>query len=183
MLDALNALSRRIRLFVSRAVISFVDDTRTVQYLQAKINALETVGDIPRYVEYGLSSNPPLGSEALIVFGNGERTNGIVIATSNAKFRVTALKSGEVVVHDNTGQKVYLSQDGMVLDGGGKQVTIRNTPVVLADTPILRCTGDIIDNYGTNTRTVAGMRAVANAHVHGGVQSGSSNTGIPTTLE
>ncbi|SAK88356.1 Bacteriophage Mu Gp45 protein [Caballeronia temeraria] len=68
MLDALNALSRRIRLFVSRAVISFVDDTRTVQYLQAKINALETVGDIPRYVEYGLSSNPPLGSEALIVF-------------------------------------------------------------------------------------------------------------------
>jgi len=187
MLDALNVLSRRIRLFVSRAVISFVDDSRTVQYLQAKINALETVGDIPRYVEYGLSSNPPLGSEALIVFGNGERTNGIVIATSNAKYRVTALATGEVVVHDNTGQKVYLSQSGMRLDGGGKQITLTNTPVVLADTPILRCTGDIIDNYGVNTRTVAGMRTVANGHTHPitNVQTGSStiNTQPPTQPE
>ncbi|KDR25424.1 phage baseplate assembly protein V [Caballeronia zhejiangensis] len=187
MLDALNALSRRIRLFVSRAVISYVDDTRTVQYLQAKINALETVGDIPRYVEYGLSSNPPLGSEALIVFGNGERTNGIVIATSNAKYRVTALASGEVVVHDNTGQKVYLSQAGMVLDGGGKPVTITNTPEIDADTPLLKCKGDIIDNYETNTRTVAGMRQVANLHTHPivNVQTGGStiNTQPPTQPE
>ncbi|MDR5757030.1 phage baseplate assembly protein V [Caballeronia sp. LZ035] len=181
--EALNRLARRIQLFVSRAVISFVDDKRTVQYMQTRINALETAGDIPRYAEYGFSSNPPIGSEALVVFGNGERTNGIVIATSNATYRVTALASGEVVLHDNTGQKVYLSQAGMVLDGGGKPVTITNTPEIDADTPLLKCKGDIIDNYETNTRTVAGMRAVANAHVHSGVQSGSSNTGIPTTLE
>ncbi|MFM0135103.1 phage baseplate assembly protein V [Caballeronia grimmiae] len=181
--DALNSLARRIRLFVSRAVISFVDDTRPVQYLQARINALETVGDIPRYVEYGLSSNPPIGSEALVVFGNGERTNGIVIATSNATYRVTALASGEVVLHDNTGQKVYLSQSGMILDGGGKPVRITNTPEIDADTPMLKCKGDILDNYDTNTRTVAGMRAIANAHVHSGVQRGGGNTDGPTTLE
>lgn len=183
MQDALNRLARRIRLFVSRGVLSLVNDTGTVQYVQARVNALETAGDIPRYAEYGFSSNPPLGSEALIVFGNGERTNGIVIATSNAAYRVTALKSGEVVVHDNAGQKVYLSQSGMVLDGGGKPITLKNAPSILADTPILRCTGDIIDNFGKNTRTIAGMREVANAHVHGGIQRGSGNTDAPTTQE
>ncbi|TCK43978.1 phage baseplate assembly protein V [Paraburkholderia sp. BL8N3] len=185
--DALNSLARRIRLFVSRTVLSFVDDTRAIQYVQVRINALETAGDIPRYVEYGLSSNPPLGSEALVIFGNGERTNGIVIATSNGAFRVTSLKSGEVVLHDNSGQKVYLSQEGMVLDGGGKPVTIMNAPEVIADTPLLKCTGDILDNCDTNTRTVKGMREVANIHTHpiANVQTGSStiNTQAPTQQE
>jgi phage gp45-like len=100
---------------------------------------------------------------------------------------VTALKSGEVVIHDNTGQKVYLSRAGMVLDGGGKPVTITNTPEIDADTPLLKCKGDIIDNYETNTRTVAGMRTVANLHTHPivNVQTGGStiNTQPPTQPE
>lgn len=187
MLDALNALSRRIRLFVSRAVVSFVDDTRTVQYVQARINAVETTGDMPRYAEYGFTSNPPTGSEVLMIFGNGERTNGFVIATSNAEFRVTSLRSGEVCIHDNSGQKVYLSRAGMVLDGGGMPVTITNTPEIDADTPLFKCKGDILDNYETNTRTIAGMRTVANLHTHPivNVQTGGStiNTQPPTQPE
>ncbi|SAK88364.1 Bacteriophage Mu Gp45 protein [Caballeronia temeraria] len=90
-------------------------------------------------------------------------------------------------MHDNTGQKVYLSQAGMVLDGGGKPVTITNTPDILADTPMLKCTGDILDNCNTNTRTMAGMRTVANGHTHpiNNVQTGGStiNTQPPTQPE
>lgn len=166
MRDVLDRLQNRITRMFARGVLSFVDDSKTIQYVQAKLNALETIGDIPRIAEYGFTSNPPLGSEALVICGGGDRTNGVVIATSNAQFRVTALKSGEVCIHDNSGQKVYLSQSGMVLDGGGKPITITNTPDILADTPMLKCTGDILDNCNTNTRTMSGMRTVANGHTH-----------------
>lgn len=183
LMHSLRRLSQRVMSALARATISLVDDSGRVQLLQIKASGMQTIDRLPRFAEYGFSSNPPENSEAIVMFVGGDRSNGVVVATGNAQFRVTNLAPGEICISDNTGQKVYLSQAGMVLDGGGKQVTIRNTPVVLADTPLLRCTGDIIDNYGTNTRTVAGMRTVANAHIHGGVQSGSSNTGIPTTLE
>jgi phage baseplate assembly protein V len=174
-------------LALARAVIGPVNDAGGVQFMQVQLNPMETIDNVPRIAEYGYTSNPPAGSVGIVAFGSGDRSNGVVIATGNATYRVTTLATGEVCVHDDTGQKVYLSQSGMRLDGGGKQITLTNTPVILADTPILRCTGDIIDNYGANTRTVAGMRQVANQHTHPivNVQTGGStiNTQPPTQPE
>ena len=186
-MNTLRRLSQRVMSALARATISLVDDSGKVQLLQLQVSALQSIDRVPRFAEYGMTSNPPANSEAIVVFVGGDRSNGVVIATGNAQYRVTGLATGEVCVHDDTGQKLYLSQSGMRLDGGGKQITLTNTPVILADTPILRCTGDIIDNYGTNTRTVAGMRQVANLHTHPivNVQTGGStiNTQPPTQPE
>ncbi|WP_250533554.1 phage baseplate assembly protein V [Caballeronia sp. AZ10_KS36] len=182
-MHSLRRLSQRVMSALARATISLVDDSGKVQLIQVVASAMQTIDKVPRFAEYGMTSNPPANSEAIVLFVAGDRSNGVVIATGNAQYRVTGLASGEVCVHDNTGQKVYLSKSGMVLDGGGKPVTITNTPEIDADTPMLKCKGDILDNYQTNTRTVAGMRAIANAHVHSGVQRGSGNTDGPTTLE
>ncbi|WP_197520270.1 phage baseplate assembly protein domain-containing protein, partial [Paraburkholderia tropica] len=72
--------------------------------------------------EYGLTSNPPSGTLAVIGFKNGDRNDGIVIATSNAKFRMTGLATGEVAIHDDKGQSVYLSAAGIVVNGGGNPI-------------------------------------------------------------
>jgi phage baseplate assembly protein V len=165
-LDQLNRLGRRILLLMARGAIALVDDTKSVQTLQVRLNALELIPDVPRYAEYGFTSNPPAGTQALIAFKNGDRNDGFVIATSNARYRMTALASGEVAIHDNNGQSVYLSAAGIVVNGGGNPITFTNAPEVIADTPLLKCKGDILDNYETNTRTVAGMRQVANLHTH-----------------
>lgn len=184
MRDVLDRLQNRITRMFARGVLSFVDDSKTIQYVQAKLNALETIGDIPRIAEYGFTSNPPVGSEALVICGGGDRTNGVVIATSNAEFRIKALGPGEVAIHDNKGQSVILSAAGITINGGGLPITITNTPDILADTPLLKCTGEILDNCNTNTRTMSGMRTVANAHTHAvpNVQSGGSTvTSNPPT--
>ncbi|BCQ23164.1 phage baseplate assembly protein [Caballeronia sp. NK8] len=186
-MHSLRRLSQRVMSALARATISLVDDSGRAQLLQVQSSAMQTIDKVPRFAEYGMTSNPPKNSEAIVLFVGGDRSNGVVVATGNAQYRVTGLASGEVCIHDNTGQKVYLSQAGMVLDGGGKPVTIKNTPDVFADTPLLKCSGDILDNCNTNTRTMAGMRTVANGHTHPivNVQTGGStiNTQPPTQAE
>jgi phage baseplate assembly protein V len=162
----LNRLARRILMVLTRGSIALVDDSKSVQMLQVRVNGLELIPDVPRFAEYGFTSNPPGGTQAIVGFKNGDRNDGIVIATSNAKFRMTALATGEVAIHDDKGQSVYLSAAGIIVNGGGNPITFTNAPEVIADTPLLKCKGDILDNYETNTRTVAGMRQVANAHTH-----------------
>jgi phage baseplate assembly protein V len=183
----LNRLARRILLMMARGTITLVDDTQSVQKLQVRLSPIELIPDVPRYAEYGFTSNPPEGSQALIAFKNGARNDGFVIATSNAKYRITALASGEVAIHGNNGQSVYLSASGIIVNGGGNPITLTNAPEVIADTPLLKCKGDILDNYETNTRTVAGMRQVANSHTHPilNIQTGGSNinTQTPTQQE
>ncbi|WP_321865730.1 phage baseplate assembly protein domain-containing protein [Paraburkholderia tropica] len=185
MIDQLNRLARRVLLALARGTISLVDDTQSVQKLQVRVNALELIPDVPRVAEYGLTSNPPSGTLAVIGFKNGDRNDGIVIATSNAKYRMTGLATGEVAIHDDKGQSVYLSAAGIVVNGGGNPITMTNLSKLRVEAPI-ESTGDITDNVDTTGRSMAADRQIYDSHTHKFVaQSGSSNlvTASPTQQE
>ncbi|WP_260430436.1 phage baseplate assembly protein V [Burkholderia stagnalis] len=176
MLDQLNRLARRILLMMARGTITLVDDSQNVQTLQVRVNGLELLPDIPRFAEYGFTSNPPAGTQAIVGSKNGDRNDGIVIATSNAKYRLVGLSTGEVAIHDDKGQSVYLSASGIVVNGGGRPITLTNTPKVRAETVRLECTGDIVDNCDTTGRSMAADRVIFNGHNHQvkNVQGGTS---------
>jgi len=161
---------------LAQGLVKVVNDSAGIQIMQVKFNPLQTIDNLPRCAEYGFTSNPPEDSDAVVAFAGGDRSNGVVIATGNAKYRMKQLATGEVAIHDNIGQSVYLTASGIVINGGGNPMIITNTPEITADTPMLKCTGDILDNCNTNTRTVAGMRQVANGHTHDvpNVQSGGT---------
>lgn len=185
MIDQLNRLARRVLLALARGTISLVDDTQSVQKLQVRVNALELIPDVPRVAEYGLTSNPPSGTLAVIGFKNGDRNDGIVIATSNAKYRMTGLATGEVAIHDDKGQSVYLSAAGIVVNGGGNPITMTNLSKLRVEAPI-ESTGDITDNVDTTGRSMVADRQIYDSHTHKFVaQSGSSNlvTASPTQQE
>lgn len=170
----LDRTSRRVMSALARGLVKVVNDSAGIQIMQVKFNPLQTIDNLPRCAEYGFTSNPPEDSDAVVAFAGGDRSNGVVIATGNAKYRMKQLATGEVAIHDNIGQSVYLTASGIVIRAGGNPLTITDAPEILADTPLFKCTGDILDNCNTNTRTVAGMREVANAHTHDvpNVQSG-----------
>jgi phage baseplate assembly protein V len=172
----LDRTARRVMSALAQGLVKVVNDSAGIQLMQVKFNPLQTIDNLPRCAEYGFTSNPPEDSDAVVAFAGGDRSNGVVIATGNSKYRMTQLATGEVAIHDNIGQSVYLTATGIVINGGGNPMTITNTPEITADTPLFKCTGDILDNCDTNTRTVAGMRAVANAHTHDvpNVQSGGT---------
>ncbi|HLN23877.1 MAG TPA: phage baseplate assembly protein [Patescibacteria group bacterium] len=177
---ALDRLFRRVMMMVCPCRLTTATDTGPAQMWQIDLGDGEIRDNIPRLGEWGLSSLPPAGSDGLAIYIGGDRSNGAVIATGNQGARMRGLKYGEVAIHDDQGQSVYITRSGIVINGGGKPVTITNTPKVRAETPRLEVTGDIIENCDTQTNTVAQMRALYDAHTHGGILPGGGSTTTPS---
>lgn len=62
-------------------------------------------------------------------------------------------------------------------------VTVNASSEIVLNTPILKVSGDIIDNYGSNAYSMSQMRSIHYTHTHGGVTAGSANTAIPNQTE
>lgn len=107
-------LRNRVANMVARAVISAVDDAKKVQLVQLGLLTDETRDDIERFQEYGFTSNPPTGSEAVVVFVGGSREHGLAIGTEDRRYRIRNLTSGEVAVYDKTGSKIVLKANGNI---------------------------------------------------------------------
>lgn len=185
-------LWHRMRMIVAPGRVSQVDDTGNVQRIQCILGPLET-NDKPRLSEFGFASNPPIGSDITVIFVGGDRSNGVVIATGHQASRLKNLAPGESALYDENGKYIWLTQNGIVIEAKGQSVTINDasavtvnasTEVVL-NTPILqvngqiKATGDITDNSGTNSSTMAGMRGSYNGHTHTDPQGGSVSTPTP----
>ncbi len=52
------------------------------------------------------------------------------------------------------------------MNGGGLPITLTNTPKVRAETVLLECTGDIVDNSDTTGRSMAADRVIFDEHDH-----------------
>ncbi len=181
---ALEALGQRIRMLIGRGRITTGNDTGAVQQLQVQLAGVETGDNRPRVAEFGFTSMPPAGADAVVVFLSGDRSAGVVVATNHQQSRPRGMKPGETMVYSQDGKCVYFSDAGIVVDAKGQPVTVQNASVatiqaetkIVADTPLFQCTGDIQDNSGSNSRTMKEMRDVFNTHDHAvrNVQGGSS---------
>ncbi|MDN7814918.1 phage baseplate assembly protein domain-containing protein [Burkholderia vietnamiensis] len=183
----LDRTARRVMSALARGLVKVVNDSGGIQLMQVKFNPLQTNDNLPRCAEYGFTSNPPEDSDAVVAFAGGDRSNGVVIATGNAKYRMKQMATGEVAIHDNIGQSVYLTATGIVINGGGNPLTITNATKIRAETLRLECTGDIVDNCDSTGRSMAADRVIFDSHQHQvkNVQGGSSNitSEVPTQQE
>ncbi|QOT75050.1 phage baseplate assembly protein V [Cupriavidus basilensis] len=184
MRQALEALGARVRMLVGRGRITTGNDAGGVQQQQVQLADVETGDNRPRVAEFGFTSMPPTGSDAVVVFLSGDRSAGVIIGTNHQASRPRNLKPGETMVFSLDGKCVYLSDAGIVVEAKGQDVTVREAATVtveasteiIAKTPLLKCSGDIQDNYETNPHTMAQMRAIYNTHDHNieEVQTGTS---------
>lgn len=172
----LSPLSRRVALMVSRAVVNVVSDGLRLQGLQVSLLADEVRDDVERFQQYGLTSHPHAGAEAIAVCVAGSRDHAVVIAVDDRRYRLKGLQAGEVALYDDMGHAVHLTRDGIVIKGAGQPVTINDTPQVnvqaalhvagpiTTDSDVVAA-GNIADQGGT--KTMAGMRSAYNGHHHG----------------
>ena len=175
-------LRRKVSMMVARGVLSLINDAGGRQVLQVQLLAGELADGAESFDHYGFTSVPLPGAEGIYLSVGGERTHGVVIATGDRRYRLRNLQSGEVAIYDDLGHQVYLSQQGIVINGAGQNVTVMNTPLMLVESN-LHVTGDILDNCNSQSDTVAGMRVKFNGHNHGGVQTGGGSTSGPNVQE
>jgi phage gp45-like len=102
----------QIRNLIARAVVNLVDDGKHLQIVQLGVLADETVEDIERFQNYGFTSNPATGAEAVVLFVNGQRDHGLVVSVDDRRYRIANLASGEVAVYDKNGSKITLKANG-----------------------------------------------------------------------
>lgn len=183
MMGMAERLYSRLLMVVGRGRVTTSDDSGNVQVLQVRLGQDEVRDGTPRLAEYGLTSVPPIGSDAIVIFIGGDRSAGVAVATGNQGARPKGLAVGEVAIHDDQGQMVHITRSGITIKGAGKPVTIQDTPKVRIEADRLEVTGDIEDRCDTDGRTMAAMREIYNEHTHGGVQTGSGSTSIPNQQE
>ncbi|KAF1040291.1 MAG: hypothetical protein GAK35_03545 [Herbaspirillum frisingense] len=175
---------------VLRLRINTSDDSGPMQRLQVWLNELQTVDNVPYASHFGFTSRAPDGSDSIVMFVGGDRSNGVVLGTNHAESRPRGLVQGESALFNQVGIKIYLSKGGLVIEGAGLPITVNNTPTVTVNagtkvqmnTPELNVTGkitaggDITDNASTNGKSMANMRNVYDGHDHPveGIQGGSA---------
>ncbi|XTZ40077.1 phage baseplate assembly protein domain-containing protein [Salmonella enterica] len=158
-------------------------DGGTVQEVQYQ-TPLE-VAAACRIAEFGFSSALPVGSDVVLAFLGGDRSSPVIIGSSHQGYRHTGLNPGETVLYNQWGLHILMTEKGITVEASGQDVTVNNarnatvtaTEQVMLITPKLLVTGDIVDNCGTNQRTLKELRDAYNSHNHEirGVSSGSSS--------
>ena len=104
-------LRRRIRLLISRAVITTVNDSLKLQGLQITLLAGNVADEVESFQHYGFTSVPEDGAEAIALDINGHK---VVIATGDRRHRKKGMAGGEVAVYHKGGGYLYFKESGDV---------------------------------------------------------------------
>lgn len=106
-------LQRRLRLIADRAIVTLVNDALQRQNLQLKVLADEGADDVERFQNYGHTSVPPEGSEAIVLGLGGARAGLVAIAVEHKGFRPKGLEAGDSCLYHLEGHNLTFGKDGL----------------------------------------------------------------------
>lgn len=183
-----------IRNLLARAVIKLINPNTKNQTMQAGLLAGEIKGDMEHIEPYGFTSHPHPGAEGIASFFGGDRSHGVLVVVGDKRYRLQGLVEGEVALYDDLGQCVVLRRDKIEIVakkdligtvGGNLSLSVTGQSTLKSngikfDSPTVEITGDLtIGGSGTASGDMTASGISLKNHVHGNVESGSSDTGVP----
>lgn len=165
-------LQRKISTMIGRAILRAVDDGSGTQKLQIELLKDELYDGVERFHEYGFTSNPHAGAEAISLSVGGQRGHGVVIAVNDRRYRVTALETGEVAIYtdeDADGHRIHFKR------GREIHTTTGTTTIVQKPDKITFTVGTQILELSATGLRHNGIR-IDKQHTH---PAGTPNTGTP----
>lgn len=182
---ALDPIKRRIAMAVSRSVVRLVKDDESRQRLQVEILKGELRDGVERAQDYGFTSHPLAGCDAIIVCGGGSREQAIAVVVDDRRYRLK-LQPGEVAMYDDLGNAVKLLRDKVHVVGmqeiHAEAPTVRvgaTTVIIDADSTTFNSDLAVNGNTTFNGQVTANGKRIDETHTHSGVQTGGGNTGTP----
>lgn len=169
-----NALARIRRPF--RGIIHRVK--HDAPHPQVQVSGLdgETI-EAEMMQQYGISSNPPAGTRAVVLPLGGATAHGVIVATESAELRIQPLQAGETVVYNARGDYIKIGADGCI-EIHCNTLKIVAPEGVDVDTPNFKISGNLVaqevfDQGGA--KSMSGMRSTHNVHTHKFGGSGPPN--------
>lgn len=165
-------MNRFMNMF-ARGVVALAKSTGKTQLLQMSLTAGEIKDGMEHLEPYGFTSCPHEGAEGLAAFMGGDRSHGVVLVVADRRYRVQALRAGEVAIYTDEGDRIHFKR-GRIIDIQTGTLNITATEGVHFDSPTITQTGKIISDGDQVAGGVSQM-----THAHGGVQRGSGQTDVP----
>lgn len=108
-------LKRTVHGMVAKAILQAVSDAGDLQVVKLSLNG-QTHADVERVQNYGFTSRPPAGAQAVVVFVGGRRDNPLVVACDDGRVRVK-VESGEAAMYNNSGVFLKTRPGGRLVIG------------------------------------------------------------------
>ena len=170
-------LQRKIRLMLTRGVVKLIDPSTLLQELQVVAVGDEVLDRIEHWEQYGYTSHPKPGSEALLAAIGGDRDHLVVVSVADRRFRLKGLAEGEVALYSDEGDVIHFKRGKELLVQTGKltanasvsatittplMTVVASTKVVMT-TPLVEASGDLAVAGAMTALSVAASTTVTDA--------------------
>lgn len=176
-------VANRMRMLIARAVVRLVNDAGGIQVLQVSALKGETRAQLERFQEYGFTSHPLPGAEAVVLFPGGDRAHGLVLAVDDRRYRLRALAPGEVALYTDEGDTIVFKRDRKIEITSGGEVTVSGATLVrIESAAALELEGATVAIAASSAITLTAPSVEIQGiefmdHQHTGVATGGGNTG------
>lgn len=160
-----------IGMLLARCSLVLTNAASKLQTLQVRLLAGEVKSSVEHLEPYGFTSHAQPGAEGLAVFLNGDRSHGVVICIADRRFRLTALKPGEVALYTDEGDHLHFQRDRIV-ELSTATFRVKASTAVEFETPLISTTGKVVSD---GDQIAGGISQIE--HVHQGDSGGL--TGAP----
>lgn len=163
-----------------RGKLATVDSSPDTQRMQLEGLDGEVVQAAEHVENFGFTSNPPPGSDVIVIPIGGKTSHGIVVATASGAFRVKGLAAGEVAIYDQSGSTIIMRQGRVIdVDCDEYNVTCKKysvtasdgadfTTPALATSAVLSAEGQVQGNGGMSIKGGDGATFTGNVNQVGG---------------
>lgn len=162
-----------MRNILARGLVALGNSASKLQSLQLRLLAGEVKDNVEHLEPYGFTACPHPGAEALAGFIGGDRSHAVVIVIADRRFRLQGLKSGEVALYTDEGDRLHFKR-GRIIDIDTVTLNVKASASVNFDTPLITSTGRI---ESAGDQVAGGVSQIE--HQHDGVMVGQALSGPP----
>lgn len=103
----------RMWAMIARGRLTGKDGSLPMRTIQAELFAGDVRDNVEHFEPYGFSSEPHHDAEPLVLSLAGNRNHTVAVCVADRRYRLVGMKTGEVAIFDDIGQKVHLTRNGI----------------------------------------------------------------------